>query len=266
MDEATDFHDESLALRGLLDDRMPAIQHLTTQFKQWTIADIVRHLHAWNQAALLTAQGDAEYEQYFAPAIPFMEQGNVLAFERARFGHLEGKDLLSEWWLGVEQVADTYRHIDPRRRLSWGGLHMGARSCISARLMETWSHGQAIYDILGLERRDTDRIRSIAVLGINTFQWNFSVNGIQPPDERPTVRLIAPSGAEWTWANERSPDRIEGDAVAFCQVVTQTRHIADTSLTVVGETAVQWMAIAQCFAGPPSPPPAAGIRFRVTAS
>ncbi|HWT62324.1 MAG TPA: hypothetical protein VN150_07030, partial [Ochrobactrum sp.] len=144
----------------------------------------------------------------------------------------------------------------------WGGPSMSARSCISARLMETWSHGQAIYDLLGIERRDTDRIKSIAVLGMNTFKWSFSVKMIEPPKERPSVQLTGPSGAEWSWINEHSEEAISGDAVAFCQVVTQTRNIADTSLLVVGSDAQRWMDSAQCFAGPPSYPPLRGTRFR----
>jgi len=55
---------------------------------------------------------------------------------------------------------------------------------------------------------------------------------------------------------------IEGSAIEFCQVVTQVRNIADTGLRVVGETAMSWMAIAQCFAGPPENPPPPGSRFR----
>jgi len=33
-------------------------------------------------------------------------------------------------------------------------------------------------------------------------------------------------------------------------VATQRRHVADTSLLVVGPVAEQWMTIAQAFAGP----------------
>lgn len=266
IEEATDFHDESLALRRLLDGKMPALQQLPTQFKQWTIADIVRHLHAWNWAALLSARSSTEFKTYFARAVPFIEKINVREFERAEFGHLDGDGLLKEWWQSVEQIAETFRGLDPRQRLSWGGPSMSARSCISARLMETWSHGQAIYDLLGIEREDTDRIKSIAVLGMNTFKWSFSVKNLEPPAERPSVLLGAPSGAEWAWDNERSSNIIRGDAVAFCQVVTQTRNIADTSLLVIGDDARRWMEIAQCFAGPPSYPPLPGTRFRVASA
>jgi len=57
--------------------------------------------------------------------------------------------------------------------------------------------------------------------------------------------------------------RVEGRAVEFGQVVTQTRNVADTNLRVVGEPARRWMAIAQCFAGPPEDPPTPGARVRV---
>jgi len=56
---------------------------------------------------------------------------------------------------------------------------------------------------------------------------------------------------------------VAGDATEFCQVVTQTRNVADTRLDVKGETAVRWMAMAQCFAGPPEDPPEPGTRHTV---
>jgi len=71
-----------------------------------------------------------------------------------------------------------------------------------------------------------------------------------------------PSGAVWAWGPPEADNFVEGSAVEFCQVVTQVRNVADTALRVVGATATQWMAIAQCFAGPPEDPPAPGSRFR----
>ena len=53
---------------------------------------------------------------------------------------------------------------------------------------------------------------------------------------------------------------IRGDAVDFCHVVTQGRNAADTELSVTGDVANRWMAIAQCFAGGPVDPPAPGQR------
>ena len=47
---------------------------------------------------------------------------------------------------------------------------------------------------------------------------------------------------------------VKGSAGEFCQVVTQTRNCADTDLTVISEVVNRWMAVAQCFAGPPQTP------------
>ncbi len=159
-------------------------------------------------------------------------------------------------------MAERFVAAEPKARVKWFGPDMSVLSSISARLMETWAHGQAVYDLFGKTRADTDRIKNIAVMGINTFGWTFANRRIEPPGVRPNVRLVAPSGTLWEWPQSDCDDLIEGAAVEFCQVVAQTRNIADTSLKVAGKTATAWMAIAQCFAGPPENPPPPGARLR----
>jgi uncharacterized protein (TIGR03084 family) len=127
--------------------------------------------------------------------------------------------------------------------------------------METWAHGQEVYDLLGVERVDTDRIRNIAVLGVNTFGWTFVNRKLAVPQPVPHVRLDAPSGDVWEWNAGVESDLVAGSASEFCQVVTQVRNLADTKLRVEGEVAKRWMSIAQCFAGPAEDPPPPGTRF-----
>ena len=141
---------------------------------------------------------------------------------------------------------------------------MSVRSSITARLMETWAHGQAVYDVLGEERQNTDRIRNIVVLGVNTFGWTYKVRGEEPPGPMPHLVLTAPSGEIWRYGEPSDTERISGQAAEFCQVVTQTRNVRDTALEVRGANAADWMSKAQCFAGPPETPPAAGTRRRLT--
>jgi uncharacterized protein (TIGR03084 family) len=138
---------------------------------------------------------------------------------------------------------------------------MSVRSCISARQMETWAHGQAAFDLLGRVRVEHDRIRNIAIMGVNTFGWTFVNRGRVVPSKKPYVRLKSPSGEWWTWNDADERNCVEGSAAEFCQVVTQTRNVADTSLRMSGEVAHEWMSMAQCFAGPPVAPPAPGSRF-----
>ena len=73
------------------------------------------------------------------------------------------------------------------------------------------------------------------------------------------VELRAPSGEHWTYGPEDATNSVVGDAVEFCAVVTQRTHVDDTTLSVRGGAAREWLLIAQCFAGNPTegPVPAA---------
>ena len=97
---------------------------------------------------------------------------------------------------------------------------------------------------------------------MRTFGWSFANRGLPVPPDAPHVSLVGPAGDRWEWHPPSAGNRVEGLALEFCQVVTQVRNIADTRLAVTGDTARQWMAIAQCFAGPPENPPPQGIRHK----
>jgi uncharacterized protein (TIGR03084 family) len=129
---------------------------------------------------------------------------------------------------------------------------MAARSFATARLMETWAHGQDVADALGVRREPTDRLRHVAHIGVRARPFSYAVRGLDVPAGEVYVALDPPSGGEpWTWNDPTAPDRISGPALDFCLVVTQRRHPADTSLVVDGPLAAEWIAIAQAFAGPP---------------
>ncbi|MFK8051342.1 MAG: TIGR03084 family metal-binding protein [Woeseiaceae bacterium] len=256
-------HEESRALAKLVRrlDR-PTLEQ-ATQFKQWRVLDVLGHLAIWNEAACMTYQTPEKFQTFIQQVVAAMQSKKGLrGFEADLLASLEPAAVRERWLDSVEAVQAIFADADPKHRVAWGGPEMSLRSCISARLMETWAHGQAVYDALGVTRENTDRLKSIAILGINTFGFNFSVNGLPTPENMPAVTLTAPSGDVWTLGDaDNSSDRITGSAEAFCQVVTQTRNVADTDLDVTGRTANQWMAIAQCFAGPPNPPPPPGTRF-----
>lgn len=262
--QPTDFRDESQALHDLIAPLADADYDRPTRFKGWTIGEILTHLHVWNLAAGMSLTDEPAFVAYMQDYQARKPTQPMRDIERARVAPLAGRALRDAWRAGFERIAADFAAADPRARVKWAGPDMSVRSSISARLMETWAHGQAVYDLLGVEREDTDRIQNIAVLGVNTFGWTFKVHGEPPPERPPHVRLTAPSGAVWTWNEERTDDLIEGQATEFCQVVTQVRNIADTRLRVVGEAARRWMAIAQCFAGTGETPPAPGTRFRET--
>jgi uncharacterized protein (TIGR03084 family) len=78
------------------------------------------------------------------------------------------------------------------------------------------------------------------------------------PDGEVRVELAAPDGSTWEWGSDDAVDRVTGPALDFCLVVTQRRHLADTSVKAEGALAEEWMSIAQAFAGSPGPGRAPG--------
>jgi len=258
---AYDFRDESEALHRLLAPLGAEDFRRRTSFKGWTIDDVVRHLHLWNHAADESAFAPEAFAARKQALLADLARGVALArIEAVWHDGSSGPTLRDAWHTAVADMAPRWAGEDPARRVTWVGPDMSLRSSITARLMETWAHGQAVYDLLGVRRQDTDRIRGIALLGVSTFRWTFTNRRLEPPADLPHVRLTAPSGAIRTWNEPSATNLVEGSATEFCQTVTQVRNVADTQLRVVGEAARRWMAIAQCFAGPPEDPPAPGTR------
>jgi uncharacterized protein (TIGR03084 family) len=261
--QALDFLDESRALHALLEPLGDADFEQVTQFKGYTIGDVVGHLHHWNQAADLSLRDAAGFQAFYKTVVEGLGRGLTLPrIADEWLGGLRGRALLAEWRAFFEKMGERFAAADPKARVPWAGPSMSVRSSITARLMETWAHGQEVYDVLGVERVNGDRIQNIAVLGVNTFGWTFLNRKLEVPKQVPYVRLRAPSGAIWEWNAPSDTERVEGSAAEFCQVVTQVRALGDTQLRVTGKTARSWMSIAQCFAGPAADPPAPGTRFR----
>ncbi len=259
--EAQDFRAESDSLYELLKECKEPAYSDPTLFKHWSTNQVLRHLHMWNWAASLALTDTGAFVEFYERASAQMREGIPMSeVEREFCADESGRKLLETWRQTYGQCADRFHDADPKARLKWAGPDMSARSSITARQMETWAHGQAVFDLLGVERQDEDRIRNIAFLGMNTFGWSFVNRGQEVPAEAPRVVLSAPSGDTWEWHPQSGSGLIEGRATEFCQVVTQTRNIADTSLKVQGEAAKRWMDQAQCFAGPPETPPAPGTR------
>ena len=264
MQQADDFLAESQTLARLIDNLSDAQLAIPTQFKNWTIEDIVGHLHMFNHAAGLALNSGEEFEAFFLPLVKDLNAGkSLLVLQNQWLQDQNGQQVIDTWRSGFEQLANAYRQTDPKKRISWAGPAMSARSSISARQMETWAHGQAVFDIFGLVREEHDRIKNIAHMGVTTYGWSFSVNNEKPPEPVPHVVLEAPSGEIWQWNDPQDDNKVIGSAVDFCQTVTQTRSIFDTTITTTGENAKRWMAQAQCFAGPPVKGPEPGQRFCV---
>jgi len=263
MQEAADFLKEVSALDGILHGLDDADFDTPTQFKDWTFNDILGHLHFFDTAQLRAVDGADAFADFFNSAATNLAQGHsILSLQYPWIGDLSGQGLRAAWLGTAQNLSTVFESQDPKARFPWVGPPMSARSAITARQMEVWAHGQAIFDSLGVVRSDGDQVKNICHLGVVTYEWTFKNKGLAVPGPRPDVRLKLPSGAESHWDGDAGS--ISGSATEFAQVVTQTRSIFDTDLTVRGTAAQAWMAQAQCFAGPPNAPPKKGCRYRQT--
>lgn len=262
MQQADDFRAESRALADVIRGLGEADFDHPTQFKGWSIDDVIGHLHMFNVAAEKALASDAAFQAFFAPVAKGMAAGQSMRdVQYVWLDGLRGRALARAWEETFERTASAYAQADPKVRVKWAGPDMSALSSITARQMETWAHGQEVFDLLGAERQEQDRIRNIAHLGVATFGWTHINRGLPVPYPAPYVHLTGPSGTEWEWNTPQTDNCVTGDAVEFACVTAQTRNIADTALNVTGDTARTWMQIAQCFAGPPEDPPAKGARY-----
>ncbi|MDA9008460.1 TIGR03084 family metal-binding protein [Alphaproteobacteria bacterium] len=255
-----DFQEQNQDLYDLIKDLDNNGLEKETRFKSWTLNRILGHLHMWNWAAAQSLEGEDVFANFANDFLAELKTGSMATYEAKWLDGLQGTGLLKTWWNFSQGLVESYSAADPKARVKWMGPNMSVRSSVTARIMETWSHGQAVFDLMGEERQDRDSIKNIAVLGLNTFGWTYVNRKLTVPDQRPSVHLIAPSGENWDWPNPESNNAIKGSATEFCQVVTQTRNVADTSLDVIGPVAQEWMATAQCFAGPVETPPVPGGR------
>jgi uncharacterized protein (TIGR03084 family) len=215
----------------------------------WSIRDQLTHLAYFDETATLAAVNPEAFrraaEALMAGGEDFPDR---IAAEHAELPAADVRDWLVR---ARREFVAVFRGIDPKARLPWYGPEMSALSSATARLMETWAHGQDVADALGRYREPTDRLRHIAHLGVQTTAFSFSLNGKPVPEGPIQVELAAPSGARWTWGPAGAADRVSGTALDFCLVVTQRRHLDDTALRADGPVAREWLSIAQTFAGSP---------------
>ncbi|HTW18626.1 MAG TPA: TIGR03084 family metal-binding protein [Mycobacteriales bacterium] len=215
----------------------------------WSVGDTIGHLWFFDR------QGRRALDN---PEAFARDRDAVLADpQRFMADHLRqirrlGESLLFAWREERRLLIDTLEAADPSTRAPWYGPSMSPMSFATARLMETWAHGQDVADALGVHRPPTDRIRHVAYLGVLTRGFSYEIHGRTAPDTPVHVALTLPSGQPWTSGDPSATDRIEGPALDFCLLVTQRRLADDLALRMTGEAAVEWMSLAQVFAGPPS--------------
>lgn len=217
----------------------------------WTVADQISHL-AFFDATAVTAIEDPD--RFSAETAVLMEQafapgGSLDDVTLVHYRDMSPVELLASWRDGRRRLLSAAATLGDADRVPWYGPSMGARSFLTARLMETWAHGQDVVDAVGGDRPASERLSHVAQLGVITRSWSYRNRGDQAPEAEIRVELTGPEGVEHRWGPDGSEHSVRGGLEDFCLVVTQRRHLDDTGLIATDGPARDWLLIAQAFAG-----------------
>jgi uncharacterized protein (TIGR03084 family) len=217
----------------------------------WTIAHQIAHLLWTDRVSLTSITDEAGFGEVLAAAT--VDPAGFVDAGAEELAAMAPAELLTDWRSTRSRLHDALLTVSDGRKLPWFGPPMSAASMATARLMETWAHGLDVADALGVNRPATERLRSIAHLGVRTRDYAFFVNNLTPPVEPFLVELRGPGGDTWSWGPPDAAQRVTGSGQDFCFLVTQRRALDTLDVAAVGADAQRWLEIAQAFAGPPGP-------------
>ncbi|KAB1948198.1 TIGR03084 family protein [Micromonospora sp. ALFpr18c] len=246
-DLLTDLADESAHLDALVAPLPASDWTRPTPAPGWSIGHQIAHL-AWTDHVALLAATDPEA---FYATVTEAPDVTRLVDHGAEAFLAPPAELLARWRAGRAALADALAAVPAGAKLPWYGTRMSATSMATARMMETWAHGEDVGDALGVVRPASDRLRHVAHLGVRTLGHGFAAHGRPVPTTPIRVELAGPGGDTWAWGPADAAERLSGPALDFCLLVTQRRHRADLALLASGPVAEEWLDVAQAFAGPP---------------
>jgi uncharacterized protein (TIGR03084 family) len=243
-----DLSAEHADLDAIVVDIADADWDRATPAEGWSVRDTVSHLAYFDEQATESVTAPDDFRSGLANLLSdpqgFIDAGPLHGRTMATTGVLE-------WWRAARStVLSAFRAAEPSLRVPWYGPDMSVTSLVTARIMETWAHGQDIADALGVRREATARLRHVAHLGVATYRYSFVATGRDEPDVAVRVELAAPDGTTWAFGPVEADNRVTGSALDFCLLVTQRRHRDDTDVKSEGTVAMEWLEIAQAFAGP----------------
>lgn len=224
-----------------------AFGEMPTPAAGWNVRDQMAHL-AFFDRAMTTAVVDPERFEVQRAELAADRRG-IAEGAAASSRSLSMDEVVAKFADARATLMKAFTSADPSTRVPWYGPAMSLGAALTSRIMETWAHGQDVFDAFGLAHPTTSALRQVAHIGVRALPNSYRTRGLDVPDVPVRVELVAPDGELWEWGEADAADRVAGPAVDFCLVVTQRRHVDDTSLVRTGPVATEWMTIAQAFAG-----------------
>jgi uncharacterized protein (TIGR03084 family) len=252
----SDLIEEQQALDSIVSQLSDEEWSRATPSPGWNVGDQIAHLTYFDGTAALAVTEPEAFSAGMKDLFDAAMSTGVDEFTLGTFRTMHREQRLEAWRLNRSRLAAAALDLSENVRVPWYGPSMGAKSFLTARLMEVWAHGTDIIDAVGATRKNTDRLRHIVQLGFITRGWSYSVRSLNVPNELVRLELTSPSGAIWNFGPTDARESVIGSAEDFCLVVTQRRNVHDTAL-IATPVAMDWLIRAQAFAGAPTEPPVA---------
>ena len=227
-----------------------------TPAEGWSIADAISHLAYFDASATLALGDEATFDEHVRHLLAHASEGLDVELGRS----VPAEELLVRWRTGrsalraqaAKRASEAADRAERPSRVPWYGPAMSLTSFVTARLMETWAHGQDVADALDLPPVTTRRLRHVIHIGVAARPYAFRVHGRKDPCE--VIRVCTRNPADetdiWTWGPDDAADQLAGSALGLALVFTQRRHPDDTDVRATGAAAEAFLEVAQAFAGP----------------
>jgi uncharacterized protein (TIGR03084 family) len=225
--------DELAGLLADLDDDHWALPSACTG---WSVADVVLHLAQTNEMAVGSARGDllgamARLTEGAPPTAGDIDDGAALMVAAQRGGPPGA--VLERWRQSCADLRSALRACSPGDRLTWVAGELAARTLGTTRLAETWIHTGDVAAGLDVALEPADRLWHVARLAWRTIPYAFERAG-DPPPGAVAFRLVAPSGADWSFGEASAPTVVRGSGYDLCRVASRRVDCSDTDLGATG--------------------------------
>jgi uncharacterized protein (TIGR03083 family) len=116
--EAADLLEETEVLAEAVSGLSADALQTVTQFKGWTIEDVLIHLHFWNGMVDLSLTDPEAFEAQASDIAGVVKTAGFRDLENAHVAQ-RGPALVDAWRGGVQAMVPRWVNLEPKQRLPW---------------------------------------------------------------------------------------------------------------------------------------------------